>query len=125
MLGKETGTDAGSGPQQYRVCESDYEEVAGGSEWNAKTEEVSEEETHVEDEVVLARPAEEEAKAGEPTSETQNTKTRRAQGQDKARRRRGACACDATCGEAWWGKRWGLLLFVWLLCCVGASAGVS
>ena len=123
--GKEAGMDAGTGPQQDMVYESDYEAAAGGSEWNAEREEAGEEETHAGDEVVLGRLVVEDAKAGKPTTDTQDTKSRRVHGQGSARRRGGPCTCDVTGGEAGWWRRWGTFLLVWLLLCVGGSAGVT
>ena len=70
--------EAGTGLQQDMVDVSSYEAVAGWSDGKAEREEVGEEETHTGDEVVLGRLLVEDAKAGKPTTDTQDTKSRRA-----------------------------------------------
>ena len=116
--------EAGTGPQQDMVDEINYEAVAGGIEGKAEREEVGEEEadTRAREDVELGRLVKEDAKAGKPAAATQDTTSRRVQGQGSAMRSGGARTCDVPGGEAWRWRRWGTFLLVLLLLCVGGSA---
>ena len=62
------------------------------------------------------------AKASKSTAATQDTTSRRVQGQCRVMRSGGAHTCDVTGEEAWWWRRWGTFLLLLLLLCVGGSA---